>query len=54
VLGAGSIIDRGNDPARVNLPLFALVHLEVPTYRPESCPMCAKDVPVVKPGSRKV
>jgi orotate phosphoribosyltransferase len=54
VLGAGSIIDRGNDPARVNLPLFALVYLEVPTYRPESCPMCAKDVPVVKPGSRKV
>ena len=52
VLGAGAIIDRGNDPARLNIPLFALVQLDVPTYRPESCPLCAQDIPVVKPGSR--
>jgi orotate phosphoribosyltransferase len=52
VLGAGAIIDRGSDPARLALPLFALVKLEVPTYRPEACPLCAKDIPVVKPGSR--
>ena len=52
VLGAAAIIDRGSDPARVRIPLFSLVQLEVPTYRPETCPLCAKDVPVVKPGSR--
>lgn len=52
VLGAAAIIDRGTDPARLSLPLYVLVQLDVPAYRPEACPQCAKDVPVVKPGSR--
>jgi orotate phosphoribosyltransferase len=52
VLGAAAIVDRGNDPARLSLPLFSLVQLDVPTYRPETCPLCARDVPVTKPGSR--
>jgi orotate phosphoribosyltransferase len=52
VLGASAIIDRGKDPTRLSLPLYALVQLDVPAYRPEACPMCARDVPVVKPGSR--
>ncbi|MEO8523007.1 MAG: orotate phosphoribosyltransferase [Acidobacteriota bacterium] len=52
VLGAASIVDRGSDPGRLSLPLFALVHLQVPAYAPESCPMCARNIPAVKPGSR--
>ena len=52
VVGAGSIIDRGNDAARIGLPLYALVKLEVPTYQPDSCPLCARGEPVIKPGSR--
>jgi orotate phosphoribosyltransferase len=52
VIGAAAIIDRGSDPARLDLPMQALVHLEVPTFAPESCPLCARDVPVTKPGSR--
>ncbi len=52
VTGAAAIIDRGSDPARLNLPMQALVRLEVPTYAPEACPLCAKGIPVVKPGSR--
>lgn len=52
VVGAGAIIDRGTQPARLDLPLQALVRLEVPTYQPEACPLCAKGIPVVKPGSR--
>lgn len=52
VVGAASIIDRGSDPARLGLPLVSLVKMEVPTYQPESCPLCAKGLPVVKPGSR--
>ena len=31
---------------------FALVKLEVPTYQPDACPLCARGEPVVKPGSR--
>ena len=35
-----------------SLPLQALVRLEVPTYPPEACPLCAQGLPVTKPGSR--
>ena len=52
MVGAAAIIDRGKDPARLNLPLQALVQLDVPTYDPEACPLCAAGQPVVKPGSR--
>jgi orotate phosphoribosyltransferase len=52
VLGAAAIIDRGIDQGRVRVPLFSLVQMEVPTYQPESCPLCARGLPVVKPGSR--
>jgi len=52
VLGAGAIVDRGAEAARLNVPLQALVRMQVPAYQPEACPLCAAGVPVVKPGSR--
>jgi orotate phosphoribosyltransferase len=52
VVGAASIIDRGLDRSRITVPLVSLVQMEVPTYQPESCPLCAKGLAVVKPGSR--
>ena len=52
VVGAAAIVDRGRDPARLNLPLQSLVQLDVPTYDPAACPLCAEGQPVVKPGSR--
>jgi orotate phosphoribosyltransferase len=52
VVGAAAIVDRGGDPARLHVPLQALVRIEVPSYAPEACPLCAQGVPVVKPGSR--
>jgi orotate phosphoribosyltransferase len=52
VVGAAAIIDRGGDAARVNVPLQSLVRMEVPTYQPDACPLCAKGLAVVKPGSR--
>lgn len=52
VLGAAAIIDRGQNAATLGVPLYALVQLEVPTYPADSCPLCAKGDPVVKPGSR--
>lgn len=52
VVGAGSIIDRGTDSARLGIPLQSLVKLQVPTYQPDACPLCREGTPVVKPGSR--
>ena len=52
VVGAAAIVDRGNDAARIGLPLYALVKLDVPVYPPDTCPLCATGEPAVKPGSR--
>jgi orotate phosphoribosyltransferase len=52
VTGAAAIVDRGSDPARLALPMQTLVRLDVPTFPPAECPMCARGIEVVKPGSR--
>jgi orotate phosphoribosyltransferase len=52
VVGAASIIDRGNEKSLLDVPLQSLVKMQVTAYDPSSCPLCAKGVPVVKPGSR--
>jgi orotate phosphoribosyltransferase len=52
VVGAASIIDRGSDGGRLDVPLQSLVKLQVAAHEPAACPLCAQGVPVVKPGSR--
>jgi orotate phosphoribosyltransferase len=52
VLAAGSIIDRSGGHADVGVPRVALATLEVAAHQPADCPLCARGIPVVKPGSR--
>ena len=52
VVAAGSIIDRSGGAADVGVPRVALATLQVAVHQPESCPLCAAGIPVVKPGSR--
>jgi orotate phosphoribosyltransferase len=52
VLAAGSIIDRSGGRAEVGVPRSALATLQVETWDPAVCPLCAQGVPVLKPGSR--
>lgn len=54
VTNAASIIDRSNGAAEVGVPRIALVALDVPSYKPEECPLCAEGIEAVKPGSRTV
>lgn len=53
VVGAASIIDRSGGRSDVGVPRVALATLEVPAVSPADCPLCAKGIPAVKPGSRK-
>lgn len=53
VVGAGAIVDRSGGHQGLDVPFHALVTLSLPTYPPESCPLCAAGLPVTKPGSRK-
>jgi orotate phosphoribosyltransferase len=52
VLAAAAIVDRSAGLAKVDVPLHALLELELPTYEPMRCPLCEQGVPLVKPGSR--
>ncbi len=42
VVGAAAIVDRSGGTIDFGVPSHALVRLEVPTYDPEACPLCAK------------
>ncbi|MEQ1728811.1 MAG: orotate phosphoribosyltransferase [Vicinamibacterales bacterium] len=54
VVGAASIVDRSGGKASFDVPFEALLGIDLPTYEPESCPLCTLGQPVVKPGSRPV
>jgi orotate phosphoribosyltransferase len=52
VVGAAAIIDRSGGQTMTDVPFTALASITLPTYPPETCPLCAAGQPVVKPGSR--
>jgi orotate phosphoribosyltransferase len=53
VVAAASIIDRSGGAADVGVRRVALHTLEVPTYQPDTCPLCEQGSSAIKPGSRK-
>lgn len=52
IIGAASIIDRSGGSAEIGVPRVSLASLDVPSYKPEDCPMCAAGEAPYKPGSR--
>ncbi len=52
VVGVAAIVDRSNGRAAFGVPFHALFTLEVATYDPVECPLCAHGMPLVKPGSK--
>jgi orotate phosphoribosyltransferase len=54
VVGAASIVDRSAGRTGLSVPFYALLDIDLATYEPDTCPLCAKGLPVVKPGSRPV
>lgn len=53
VAGVVSLIDRGGDKA-FDAQLWPLLRLEVESWEPASCSLCAAAVPVHSPGSRRL
>lgn len=52
VTGIGAIIDRSGSRHGFTAPFAALLALELPTWPPGDCPLCAAGGVPVKPGSR--
>lgn len=53
VVGVVSLIDRGGEK-KFDAAYWPLLRLEVESWDPESCSLCADDVPVYSPGSRRL
>jgi len=54
VVGAASIVNRSGGRAAFDVPFASLLDVDLPTYEPNECPLCAQGLPVIKPGSRPV
>lgn len=52
VIGAAAIIDRSGGRHGLPVPFAALCPMDLPTYPPDACPLCAGGSQAVKPGSR--
>ncbi len=52
VVGAAAIVDRSGSRVELDVPFHALMRLDLATYDPADCPLCAQGQPVAKPGSR--
>lgn len=53
VIGVGSIIDRSAEKIDFGAPFYALAEVKIRTFEEKDCPLCKKNIPVTKPGSRK-
>jgi len=58
VVGAASIVDRSGPSTSsrragdLGVPFFSLLDIALPTYEPDTCPLCLQGLPIVKPGSK--
>jgi len=53
-LGVACIANRSGRAHLGELPLLSLVDLEIPSFEPSACPLCAAGEEIIKPGSRPV
>lgn len=51
-VAAASIVDRSGGTADIGVPKKSLLELNVETFSPENCPLCAAGSAAYKPGSR--
>jgi orotate phosphoribosyltransferase len=54
VVGAASIVDRSGGTLTFEVPTYSLLEIALPADEPDKCELCARGLPVTKPGSRPV
>ncbi len=52
VIGVGYIVDRSGGKVKFSSKSYSILTMDVITYQPADCPLCAKGMPIMKPGSR--
>jgi orotate phosphoribosyltransferase len=51
VIGIGVLVDRSEENLDFNLPSFSCLRAPTTVYLPQECPLCAANIPLVKPGA---
>lgn len=51
VVASAVLVDRSSDDLDLGTPLFSLARMEIPSWEPDACPLCAAGLPVAKPGT---
>jgi len=51
IVGVSLVVDRSGGTIDFGVPGFPLLTLKIEAYEPEKCPLCAKNIPITKPGS---
>ena len=51
VAGAAVLVDRSGGATRLDVPVHSLWRLDIPSYAPAECPLCAKGIPATHPGT---
>jgi orotate phosphoribosyltransferase len=51
VVGVAVLVDRSGGPVEIDVPLTALARMDIATWEPGECPLCAGGEPLIKPGT---
>jgi orotate phosphoribosyltransferase len=54
IVGVGAIVDRSGGKVKFDAPLFTTLRIDAKTFEPRNCILCRDNIPLVKPGSRKI
>lgn len=54
VVGVGVFVDRSDRPPALDLPFFSCLRAPTEAFAPVECPLCAAQVPLVRPGTPNV
>lgn len=54
IVGVGYIVDRSNGKVKFDAQSFSVLDMEVVTFNADDCPLCKENIPIEKPGSRKI
>lgn len=51
VLGVAILVDRSGGNVDLGVPLLALQRMDIASWEPGACPLCARNLPLTKPGT---
>jgi orotate phosphoribosyltransferase len=53
-IGVAALIDRTKGANPFDIPFIPLLRLDLPTYKPDACPMCRDGKPLETPGRKQL